>query len=149
MEKKLLHILQHSLGVDEYGRGEQYRNHFAVDPGSEDFSLCEKLVEMGLMKDMGCREMWGGLHWFIVTEKGIYAVVVESPAAPTKVFDVQTCRVCGCTNDDCSGCIERTGKPCYWVEEDLCSACADTRQPYYYFPIGKVGGKRLNNDTNS
>jgi hypothetical protein len=37
--------------------------------------------------------------------------------------EVRRCRVCGCTDDDCSGCIERTGKPCYWVEEDLCSAC--------------------------
>jgi hypothetical protein len=34
------------------------------------------------------------------------------------------CRVCGCTDDDCSGCIEKTGEPCYWVEKDLCSACA-------------------------
>lgn len=38
---------------------------------------------------------------------------------------IRKCRVCGCTDDDCSGCIERTGTPCYWVEEDLCSACAD------------------------
>ncbi|MEW6485767.1 MAG: hypothetical protein AB1423_14335 [Pseudomonadota bacterium] len=36
----------------------------------------------------------------------------------------QTCRVCGCTDNDCSQCIEKTGQPCYWVEEDLCSACA-------------------------
>ena len=41
-------------------------------------------------------------------------------------FDVRTCRVCGCTDDDCSGCIERTGTPCHWVEEDLCSACDDS-----------------------
>jgi hypothetical protein len=34
-----------------------------------------------------------------------------------------TCRICGCTDDDCQQCIERTGSPCYWVEEDLCSAC--------------------------
>lgn len=33
------------------------------------------------------------------------------------VFDVRTCRVCGCTDDRaCPG-------GCYWVEEDLCSAC--------------------------
>jgi hypothetical protein len=37
---------------------------------------------------------------------------------------VRSCRVCGCTEDDCSGCIERTGEPCYWVTADLCSACA-------------------------
>ena len=35
-----------------------------------------------------------------------------------------TCRNCGCTGEDCSGCVERTGEPCYWVEADLCSACA-------------------------
>ena len=34
------------------------------------------------------------------------------------------CRVCGCIDSDCSECWERTGEPCYWVEEDLCSACA-------------------------
>jgi len=33
------------------------------------------------------------------------------------------CRVCGCTDADCSVCIERTGHPCHWVAPDLCSAC--------------------------
>lgn len=33
------------------------------------------------------------------------------------------CRVCGCTDDDCSQCIEATGHFCYWIEEDLCSRC--------------------------
>lgn len=36
----------------------------------------------------------------------------------------QACRVCGCTNDDCLECWQLTGRPCYWVEEDLCSRCA-------------------------
>ncbi|MDR1506340.1 MAG: hypothetical protein LBI67_04495 [Treponema sp.] len=43
----------------------------------------------------------------------------------TLLWDERKCRVCGCTDLDCSGCIEKTGEPCYWVEEDLCSACAD------------------------
>ncbi|WP_395736317.1 hypothetical protein [Prosthecobacter sp.] len=34
-----------------------------------------------------------------------------------------TCRLCGCTETDCRGCIARTGKACHWVEPDLCSAC--------------------------
>ncbi len=33
------------------------------------------------------------------------------------------CRVCGCTEANCTGCVERTGMACYWVSEDLCSAC--------------------------
>lgn len=37
----------------------------------------------------------------------------------------RTCRKCGCTDNDCRGCIERTGQPCSWIEDDLCSACAD------------------------
>ena len=40
-----------------------------------------------------------------------------------KIKDVRRCRVCGCTDEDCRGCIEKTGEPCHWVEEDLCSAC--------------------------
>ncbi|MDP2623788.1 MAG: hypothetical protein Q8Q29_08325, partial [Actinomycetota bacterium] len=36
----------------------------------------------------------------------------------------QACRVCGCTEGDCSQCVEATGEPCHWVEEDLCSRCA-------------------------
>lgn len=40
------------------------------------------------------------------------------------------CRVCGCTDDDCSQCIAKTGGPCHWIEGDLCSACLpETRLP--------------------
>ncbi len=33
------------------------------------------------------------------------------------------CRVCGCTDLDCRRCVEAQGRPCHWVEEDLCSRC--------------------------
>lgn len=82
MQDDLLHILQHSLGVDKYGRGRQYRNHFATGPGSTDYPICEKLCEMGLMQDLGTRKIWGHLHCFIVTKKGIDAVALESPSPP-------------------------------------------------------------------
>lgn len=35
----------------------------------------------------------------------------------------RVCRTCGCTDADCSACIARTGEPCFWAEDDLCSAC--------------------------
>jgi hypothetical protein len=38
------------------------------------------------------------------------------------------CRVCGCTQDDCSQCIKKTGQPCSWVAWDLCSACETPAQ---------------------
>jgi hypothetical protein len=39
----------------------------------------------------------------------------------------RSCRICGCTDLDCSGCVERTGRPCAWVpgQRDLCTACVD------------------------
>lgn len=37
--------------------------------------------------------------------------------------DIQTCRICGCTDNDCTQCFEVQGFPCYWVKEDLCSRC--------------------------
>jgi hypothetical protein len=47
------------------------------------------------------------------------------------------CRICGCTDADCSGCIDRTGSPCWWVDTynlpeagPVCSAC--------YFGTGEV-----------
>lgn len=39
-----------------------------------------------------------------------------------------SCRICGCTDDDCTDCITRTGQPCYWIEPDLCSACLELDQ---------------------
>lgn len=46
---------------------------------------------------------------------------------PVESFEAKVpavCRTCGCDDDSCWGCIERTGAPCYWVDVDLCSACA-------------------------
>ena len=37
---------------------------------------------------------------------------------------IQKCRVCGCTEDN--ACVnDETGDTCYWVEDDLCSECAE------------------------
>jgi hypothetical protein len=58
------------------------------------------------------------------------------------------CRVCGCTQDDCRQCIEKTGEPCYWVEEDLCSACKDKDPHGCYKPLpGDPIECRSGNDT--
>jgi hypothetical protein len=82
MTPQLLHILQHSLGVDQYGRGNQYRNHFVTGPGSTDFPLCQELVNLGLMADRGVQSMMGGSHCFVVTEDGRGVVQMLSPKAP-------------------------------------------------------------------
>ena len=80
MEKELLQILQHSLGLNEYGQGSQYRNHFVA--GGDDVRKCRELVEMGCMKERSDNGLTGGAPWFSVTTKGIDVVALESPAPP-------------------------------------------------------------------
>jgi hypothetical protein len=60
MNPKLLHILQHSLGLDEYGRGTFYRNRFVTGEGSTDHPLCMELVALGYMKRFPAVELFGG-----------------------------------------------------------------------------------------
>lgn len=40
--------------------------------------------------------------------------------------DTGTCKLCGCTHED--ACHDPDTITCYWVYEDLCSACATTEQ---------------------
>lgn len=55
---------------------------------------------------------------------------LDATGAPVVAMGaVRSCRICGCTEDDCSGCARATGVPCHWVEADLCSACRDQGLP--------------------
>lgn len=83
MKPEHLHILQHALGVDQYGRGTQYRNHFVTDPTGRDGVLCEELVAMGYMHNGGSsRELTGGMTFYAVTAAGEKAMRYASPAPP-------------------------------------------------------------------
>ena len=78
---------------------------------------CDKavLVECSLCQS----ECWKRHYEPPIYPEGVQAVcTVCAAAAP-----VRTCRTCNCTDDDCSQCIQRTGRPCRWVDKDLCSAC--------------------------
>lgn len=79
----LLHILQHSLGVDQFGQGDHYRNRFVTGEGSDDHPLCEALCAMGLMKVSEPRpSVFSGMDLFFVTEAGKRAMAENSPAPP-------------------------------------------------------------------
>lgn len=77
-----LHILQHSLGLDRYGSGNQYRSHFITGEGSDDFEDCRALVADGLMAERTGGDLSGGNSIFLVTPKGIDFVALNSPARP-------------------------------------------------------------------
>ncbi len=82
MDELRLEILQHALGVDEYGRGREYRDHFVTGPGSRDFDTCQALVAEGLMVDCGAVAWCDGDHCFRVTDAGRRYVREHSPKPP-------------------------------------------------------------------
>jgi hypothetical protein len=74
-----LQILQHALGVDEYGRGKQYRNHFAA--GGEDVDTCKELIVLGYMRQVATTEVFQDFNCR-VTDEGKAAMLRESPKPP-------------------------------------------------------------------
>jgi activating signal cointegrator 1 len=36
---------------------------------------------------------------------------------------IQVCVKCGCTENNCRQCIEKSGSPCHWAAPFLCSSC--------------------------
>ena len=80
MTAEQLHIIQHSLGLDKYGQGESYRNHFCA--GGRDVDICRELVAMGYMITREGSELTGGDPVFWVTAHGAIAAIRESPAPP-------------------------------------------------------------------
>ena len=81
MDNKL-HILQHSLGVGDYGDKPSHRNHFCTGPGSSDFDNCRALVADGLMTERAGSAISGGDSIFRVTPAGVDYVALHSPAKP-------------------------------------------------------------------
>lgn len=77
-----LHILQHSLGLDQYGRGREYRNRFVTGPGSKDWDDCQTLVSGACMHDHGPMAITGGMHCFQVTDRGRMKMHEQSPEPP-------------------------------------------------------------------
>jgi hypothetical protein len=80
-----LHILQHALGLDDYGQGSAYRNHFVASPSSAiTWAMCMAHVEAGRMVRHEPREMFGGedCYCFVVTEPGRQYVREHSPRPP-------------------------------------------------------------------
>jgi hypothetical protein len=82
-QAQLLHILQHSLGVDQYGRGNQYRNHFVTGEGGDDWLSCMALVEAGHMtRRTGWQLLPSSDDLFVVTDAGKCWVAENSPQPP-------------------------------------------------------------------
>lgn len=75
-------ILRHSLGLSRYGEGVAYRNHYVAGPECDKFNECRELVALGLMRDRGQQELFGGMHCFQVTSTGVQAARSADPQPP-------------------------------------------------------------------
>ena len=75
----------------------------------------------------------GVLHAKMFRKRGVVPsdIRVDTRPLPEGAKVIGKCRVCGCTDEDCLQCIERTGQPCHWAnaEHTLCSACDTTTGP--------------------
>jgi hypothetical protein len=92
MTPSQLHILQHSLGCDQYGRADRiyrdegdgafghYRNRYVSDPDSD----LTALIEMGYLADHGAYDVAGGMHYYRVTKEGLAKMRELSPK-PSKI----------------------------------------------------------------
>lgn len=85
----MLSVLQHALGVDEHGRGAQYRSHFVTGPGCADHTLCIEAVAAGLMVRRGPTQLTGGDDLFLVTPAGRLHVAEFSPPPPKRTRSQQ------------------------------------------------------------
>jgi hypothetical protein len=82
--KAQLHYMQHAFGLDDYGQGSWYRNHFVSGPGCDNWEALCQLVELGMMVRHEPRPLFGGddSYCFVVTEEGKRYVREHSPAPP-------------------------------------------------------------------
>lgn len=63
----------------------------------------------------------------VLIDVGDFPKDLQTAVAPDGVAaDVRQCRVCGCTEDDCSRCVAAQGHACHWVADNLCSRCEDS-----------------------
>jgi hypothetical protein len=82
----LLHILQHSLGRDEFGipksaDGTDYRNYYSAGPGHHSLDMCRHAVAEDLMTEHPQNDARNTIV-FCVTAKGIEYIEANSPEPP-------------------------------------------------------------------
>jgi hypothetical protein len=90
--RQRLHVLQHSLGLDSYGRDVLHRNYFVTREGSTDWPVCVAAVADGLMTQTHGNSITGGDDVFRVTPAGEVWVQQHSPKAPTLTRSQQAYR---------------------------------------------------------
>ena len=77
-------VLQHALGLDDYGRGKSFRNHYVAGEGCDSWGLLMEHVASGRMTRRWPNDLYGGgtSYCFTVTDAGREYVRTHSPQPP-------------------------------------------------------------------
>ena len=81
--------------------------------------------------------------WGVMSTPWSFEVRLPLDEPEVLALPPRRCRACGCHDQDCSGCFERTGEPCSWVEGDLCSACVLVLEPGLIYEPMIISAKDL------
>ncbi len=81
-DEAILSVLQHSLGVDQFGRSTQYRRHFVCGEGHHSYAACCEAVAQGLMIRREVTMYAANGSTFLVTDEGCAWMAANSPAPP-------------------------------------------------------------------
>jgi hypothetical protein len=82
MSDTILSVLQHALGVDQFGSGVQYRNHFVSGTGHDSYDACCAAVDQGLMTRRESQMLGDNGSYFHATDAGKRWMVDNSPHPP-------------------------------------------------------------------
>lgn len=111
----VIHLRVKSIEMTSRGRWTLTADDITPLPGAEPIGyacqLCDIIVEAeedGSLPDGWVEKKFPERSFFVCKECN------EGEHTPY-------CRVCGCTQND--ACWDEEEGSCYWVEEDLCSAC--------------------------
>ena len=76
-------------------------------------------------KEMAFGDFSPGRYGYLLSEPVLFKTPISAKGQLCLwSFNELVCLQCGCTENDCRHCIEKTGQPCYWINDRLCSACS-------------------------
>ncbi|MCG3184707.1 MAG: hypothetical protein ICCCNLDF_02835 [Planctomycetes bacterium] len=98
-----------------------------ADPKVGDAGDLEELPQMAEVEAARKEALGTYSEWYRKAGEKVIVALADAAEEYARTGTIRgVCQVCGCTELDCRQCVEKTGKPCHWVDatQTLCSACA-------------------------
>lgn len=144
--QSVLHDRNLNIKVEDYEDMSPAEVQALIDRKKSYISELNSALDRIKSKTYGVDESTGELiPKEILLRTPIIKRLTPTPETPSAVIEQEkpkrTCRICGCTDDDCRQCIEKTGDSCHWIDADLCSACEEEAMKESEQPELIIGNK--------